>query len=190
MLTACGSDSTATPEPTSIPEPTAVPTVEPTAAPQPTASPTTEPTAVPEPTAAATAEPTQPPLVLEDLRINSVTTGQEFVVRLSQVDASCLSSAMGDANFQLFQGVPLIAAAANKSAKALPAGCLEDDSLVILGVSLMSAKRAGWSEYTLGCVTNLSMTHPELLYVALGAEREVAHPAHPTPGPLDPLGRV
>ena len=44
----------------------------------------------------------------------------------------------------------------------------------------MSANLGGWSEDTLACVTDLSKTHPELVYVALGVEGYVSDPSHPT----------
>ena len=47
-----------------------------------------------------------------DLRITPETTGQELVATLSEAEASCLSSAMGDSNYQLFQRAPLVLAAA------------------------------------------------------------------------------
>ncbi len=77
-------------------------------------------------------EPTPAPMPLEDLRITSETTGQELIAHISEAEASCLSSAMGDANFQLFQEGPLIATAATELAYSLFANCLENDSLLVL----------------------------------------------------------
>ena len=119
-------------------------------------------------------------MALENLRITSETTGQDLVAHISEAEATCLSSATGDANFQLFQAAPLLASAANESAKALFAGCLQDDNFPVIGVGLMSANLGRWSEDTLACVTDLSKTHPELVYVALGVEGYVSDPSHPT----------
>ena len=168
-LTACGSDPTPTPEPTAAPtpEPTAAPTPEPTAAP------------TPEPTPEPTEEAMEPPPVLEDLRITSGTTGGELVASLSEEEAGCLSTAMGSANFQLFQGAPLgLAAAVDERFYPLLATCLEADNLLVLGVGLMGANLGGWSDDALGCVTDLARTHPELVYLALGVQGQASDPSH------------
>ena len=110
----------------------------------------------------------------------SETTGQDLVARISKAEAACISSALGDANYQLFQGAPLMVAAANESAKSLFAGCLEGHNLLVLDNGLMSAQQDGWPEESLGSVTGLSRNHPELVYVALGVERAVSDPSHPT----------
>ncbi|MCE2403807.1 MAG: hypothetical protein J4F43_01470 [Dehalococcoidia bacterium] len=120
----------------------------------------------------------QAPQALEDLRITSSTTGQELVARISEAEASCIGSAMG-ARYDLFQGAPLMVAAGNPDAKALFAGCLQDDNLVVLGVALMSAQLGGWAEDSLGCVADISRDHPEMVYVALGVEGKQPDAAHP-----------
>ena len=132
------------------------------------------------PDATSQPEPPQSPLPLEDLRITSEVTGQDLVARISAPEVACLTSAMGDANFLLFQGAPLMAAAGNEEAKSLFVGCLEEDILPVLGVRLISAHLDGWSEDSLECVTDLSSNHPELIYVALGVESDILVPSHPT----------
>ena len=162
-LVACGSDPTPTPEPTAAPTP------------EPTATPTLEPT--PEPTP----EPTEPPPApaLEDLRVTPGTTGGELVASLSEEESGCLSLAMGDSNFQLFQGAPLgLAAAVDERFYLLLATCLAEDNLLVLGVGLMGAITGGWGDDTLGCVTGLAREHPELIYIALGVEEEKSDAAH------------
>ena len=157
-LAACG-DAPA-PTPTPVPEPTPVPT------------PAPEPTAVP--------EPAQPAMALEDLRITAATTGQDLVAHLSQAEAGCISAAMGDANFQLFQGAPLVlAVAATDAAKPLLAACLVKDNLLVLGVGLMSANLGGWSDDAIGCATGLARSHPEFIHAALGVESGASDPSHP-----------
>ncbi len=167
VIAACGSDPTATPEPTAAPEPTATPA----------------PTATP--------EPTEPPMMMmDDLEITPATTGQDLVSHISEAEAGCLSSAMGDANFHLFQGAPLMLAAANEGAYGLLATCLEKDSLVLLGVGLMSANAGDWSGETLECATGLGKEHAELIYLALGVSDQISDPSHPGeihPGPRAPL---
>ena len=115
-----------------------------------------------------------------DLRITPETTGQELVATLSEAEASCLSSAMGDSNYQLFQRAPLVlAAAANELAKPLFARCLERDNLFVLGTGLMSAHLGGWANDSLACVTDLARTHPEMVYIAFGVADLVSDPSHP-----------
>ena len=160
-LVACGSD------PTPTPEPTATPTTEPTATP------------TPEPTPDPTPEPTEPPPALEDVRITPATTGGDLVASLSVEEAGCLSTAMGDANFQLFQGAPLgLAADADERFYPLLATCLGDDNLLVLGAGLMSANLGGWSDHALGCVTDFAKTHPELVYLSLGVQGQASDPSH------------
>ena len=129
------------------------------------------PTPTPVATSTPTPEPTQPPLTMRDLRITQATTGQHLVDRVSGAEAGCLSSTMGDANYRMFLGAPLmVAVAAEERAYALFAACLEQESLVPLGVGLMGAHMGGWSADAVECVTDLSLAHPELVAVALGVE--------------------
>ena len=190
LIAACGDDPTPAPEPTTAMEPTSMPTPvpptpEPTTAPEPTSTP--EPTATMEPTSTPTpvpptptAEVMEPSMTLGELRIGSATTGQDLVARISEAEAACMSMAMGDSNFQLFQGAPLLASAALDSAKGLFAACLESDNLLLLGNELMSGQMGGWTEESLACTTDLSMTHPELVYQALGVPELLSSDAtHP-----------
>lgn len=144
----------------------------------PTPTPTPEPTATPVPPS-PTPEPTQPPMTLEDLRITPATTGQALVAHVSEAEAACLSSAMGDANLQLFQNAPVVLAVANQDAYTLFANCLEKDNLVALGIGLMGINMQGWSDETLDCAIALGKEHPELVYLALNVADWIADPFHP-----------
>lgn len=195
VLVACGEDSpgASPPEPAAAPETTAAPAPEPEPAPEPdpdsepapepetTAAPEPETTAAPEPAPEPETEPeaapetTQPPPSSAGLRITSETTSEELLARISDAEAACLSSAMGDTNFELFRAAPILAAAAFESAYELFGACLEDESLTLLGVGLMSAHMGGWADDSLACVTELSRNHPELVSVALGLEQDPAH---------------
>jgi len=155
VIAACGSDPTTTPEPTATPEPT--------------------PTPIP-PT--ATPEPEPPAMMMKDLRITPETTGQDILSHLSEAEAGCLSSAMGDANFQLFQGAPILLIAANEGSYTLFASCLENDSLVSLGIELMSANLGGWSDDSLACINDISGFHPEMIYLAMAVTEQVGADAH------------
>ena len=143
--------------------------------PDPTPTPTPEPT--PTPTPEPTPTPTPEPVMLGDLQITPVTTGQELAAHISMAEAGCLSSAMGDANFQMFQAAPLVAAAANDATYPLFANCLENDNLLVLGVGLMSANAGGWSNETLLCFTGLARNYPTMVYSALGVAEQVSQAA-------------
>ena len=103
-----------------------------------------------------------------------------MVDRLSKDEASCLSSDLGDAGYQSFLGASLMASIADASTKSIFADCLEGDNLPVLGVRVMSAHLGGWSEDSLGCVSDLSRTHHELVYLAFGVEEKFSDPSHPT----------
>ena len=62
-----------------------------------------------------------------------------MVDRISKDEASCLSSAIGEAGYHSFLGTPLMASVADTSAKSVLADCLEGDNLPVLGVRVMSA---------------------------------------------------
>ena len=117
---------------------------------------------------------------LGDLRINSATTGQDLIGGVSEGEASCISSSMGEAGYQTFQGAPLMTSAADASLKSLFGDCLEDDNISILTARLISARLNGWSEGSLNCVSDQLMEHPEFAYLALGLEKEITDPSHPT----------
>ncbi len=168
VIAACGSDSTATPEPTATPVPKEGPA--PSATPEPTATPV-PPTSIP--------EPTEPPMMMmDDLIIGPGTTGQDLVAHISQPEAACLSGAMGDANFQLFQAAPITLAATQEGAYTLFATCLEYDTLLSLGIGLMGTTLGGWSDDALTCVTDVSGTHPEMIFLAMGVTEQVGADAH------------
>ena len=103
-----------------------------------------------------------------------------MVDRISKDEASCISSAMGDAGYQSFLGAPLMMSVADASAKSIFTDCMEGNNLPVLGVRVMSAHLGGWSEDSLGCVSDLSRTHHELVYLALGVQEKVVDPSHPT----------
>ena len=103
-----------------------------------------------------------------------------MVDRLSKDEASCLSSDPGDAGYQSFLGAPLITSVADASTKSVLADCMEGDNLPVLGVRVMSAHPGGWSEASLGCVSDLSRKHHELVYLAFGVEEKFSDPSHPT----------
>ncbi len=154
FIAACGADPTPTPQPTPTPEPTATPV-------PPTPTPTPEPA-----------------MMMDDLEITPATTGQDLVSRISEAETACLSGAMGDANFQLFQGTPLLFIAANEGAYTLFATCLENDNLVSLGINLMSANLGGWSDDSLACINDISGFHPEMIYLAMEVTDQVSTDAH------------
>ena len=135
------------------------------------------------PAATATPTPTAPPpspsAGLDELRITPATTGGELVAAISEAEARCFSAAMGDVNFQLFHGTPLLAAIAAAPAYELFAACLESDALLSLGVALISARLGGLSDGSLACVSDLSRGHPELVYLTLGVAGEMADRSHP-----------
>ena len=160
VIAACASDPTPTPDPTPEPTATPAPSIPPTATPVP-------PTAAPEPTP----EPAAPAMSMRDLRITPDTTGGEVIAHISEAEAACISSTAGDANYQLFQTVPLfVMLAADERSPGLFVACLESDNLAAFSAGLISVKLGGLSDHSLGCATDLFNDSPMLAHITLGVE--------------------
>ncbi len=187
LLVACGSDpeptatSVPAPDPTAAAAPTAM--AEPTPAPEPTATPEPEPTntpvppptQAPEPTAMAEPEPTDEPappqamMSLEDFVITQSTTGGELMALLSEQEASCVQTGVGDALYQLILGTPITLMAAGDISQTAPLfNCLEQDNVIYLAVAFLDLQAGGWSPESRSCITEVGLTHPDAVYVRLG----------------------
>ena len=157
-VVACGSDPTATPEPTATPTP-------PTATPLP-------PTATPAPPPPAdTPEPEEAPSAmnpLEKLVLTPATTGRDLFGSLSEEETNCIKSNIGEAFFGLMMDAPIMQAAASPEAAAPVFGCINEENLVLIGVAFMEAQSPGWEEETRACITEVGKRHPNVTYVRLG----------------------
>ncbi len=158
VAAACGSDPTATPEPTATPTPPTATPVPPTATPVPPA-----PTNIPEPEEEPAAM--NP---LEKLVITPTTTGGELFGALSEAETNCIKEAIGEAFFGLMMDAPIAQASASPEAAAPIFGCIEEDNLVLIGVAFMEAQSTGWEEETRACITEVGRRHPNAIYVRLG----------------------
>ena len=157
-VVACGSDPTATPEPTATPTP-------PTATPLP-------PTATPAPPPPAdTPEPEEDPSAmnpLEKLVLTPATTGRDLFGSLSEEETNCIKSNIGEAFFGLMMDAPIMQAAASPEAAAPVFGCINEENLVLIGVAFMDAQSGGWEESTRACIAEVGRRHPDSIYVRLG----------------------
>ena len=157
-VVACGSDPTATSEPTATPTP-------PTATPLP-------PTATPAPPPPAdTPEPEEAPSAmnpLEKLVLTPATTGRDLFGSLSEEETNCIKSNIGEAFFGLMMDAPIMQAAASPEAAAPVFGCINEENLVLIGVAFMEAQSPGWEEETRACITEVGKRHPNVTYVRLG----------------------
>ena len=188
LLVACGSDPepTATTAPTSAPptampqpEPTPTPQPEPTSAPAPTATSMPAPTAPPAPTA-TTAAPvaTQPMMTLEELVITEATTGGQLMSLLSEQEASCIQTSVGETMYQLIQVAPVVMMAVGDISQTAPLfNCLAEENVVYLAVAFLDLQAGGWEEESRKCVTEVGLAHPDSVYVRLGL--------HLSPDPID-----
>ena len=148
---ACGSDPTATPEPTATPTP-------PTATPVP-----------PPPT--NTPEPEEEPSAmnpLEDLVITPASTGRDLFGALSEEETNCIKSNIGEAFFGMMMDAPLMQAASSAEAAAPVFGCIEEDNLILVGVAFMDAQAGGWEKSTRECITEVGREHPDAIFLRLG----------------------
>lgn len=155
---ACGSDPTATPEPTATPTPPTATPVPPTATPAPP-----PPTGIPEPEEEPAAM--NP---LEKLVITQTTTGRDLFGPLSDEETNCIKSNIGEAFFGLMMDAPIMQASADPAAAAPIFGCIKEENLVLIGVAFMEAQSAGWEEETRACITDVGRRHPNAIYVRLG----------------------
>ncbi len=160
IMVACGDDSEPAPAATATqPPPTATPTA---TQPPPTATPSPS-TATPAATAVAQAS-------MRDFVIGAATTGSDLIERLSDEEAACIKSLVGDAAWELMLGVPLMSAGTDTGAAQPLLACLTGDNVVLLGTALIDAQAGGRAAETRQCIIELGLEHPEVLYVRLGWE--------------------
>ena len=158
ITAACGSASTAVPEPTATSTPPTATPVPPTATPVPP-----PPTNTPEP-----GEESAAMNPLEGLAITPTTTGRELFGSLSEEETNCIKETIGEAFFDLMMDAPIAQASASPEAAAPIFGCIEEDNLVLIGVAFMDAQAGGWEEETRRCITAVGREHPNAIYVRLG----------------------
>ncbi len=120
------------------------------------------------------------PPPMSELRVTDETTGADLATYLTGDETDCVSSAMGGSAYDSFEGAPLLDSAGNADTKLHLVGCLETEDMTTLGVRLMSARMGGWSEGTLGCISDIAAMHPELVSASLGVDIEITAPSHPT----------
>ena len=160
----------------SDPEPTATPTPTPTATPTPT--PTPAPTATPEPTATPASMPDIEPTTdapamggegtLRGFFMNPATTGQDLINGLSEEEASCIETTVGEATFQFMLAIPLMAAGSDPSSAAPLFGCLSPENAVLFGIAILDAQAGGWAPETRECITNIGLEHPDAVFIRMG----------------------
>ncbi len=99
-----------------------------------------------------------------------MTTGSDLIERLSDEEAACIKSAVGDAAYELMLGTPLISAGTGAGAAQPLLACLTQDNVVLLGTAVIDAQAGGRSAETRECIVELGLEHPEVVYVRLGWE--------------------
>ncbi len=135
VVAACGESATATPAPTPTPVPTA--TLVPTPTPMPTATPA----------------PTPTPAMMSLSDIDETTTGAELIAALSEDEADCLRSAIGDASYQAIMNLTLSESAT--SFDMFPVECLEQGNAIDLTVAMMSLQAGGLSNDSQSCIKDV-----------------------------------
>ena len=152
VFAACGDSATPTPTPTNTPVPTAAPTPAPTptAAPTPTSAPTPTPTAAPTPTAVPTPTAAPTPEILPLSDIDGATTGAQLVEALSDSEADCLRSTIGDEAYGALQTLTLSQAPIGFD--TFPLHCLEQANAIDLTVAMISLQAGGLSDDSQDCI--------------------------------------
>ena len=143
--------------------------------PEPTPAPPPE-TATPvpaTPTPTPTPEAAEPRPSMRDFAIDASTTGQDLLDRLSEEENDCLRAAFGDSVYEILRGTPLLGltSGGDDSSGATPFfRCLEEENVVLLGASFLTAAAGGYSDESRMCITDLVLRHPDFIYARLGLE--------------------
>ena len=147
VFAACSETATPTPVPTNTPHPTltAVPT--PTSVPTPTAV----PTLTPEPT--PTAVPTPTPAIMSLSNVDDSTTGADLIAALSDSEADCLRSTIGDEGYGALQTLTL--SQSPLGFDTFPLHCLEQSNAIDLSVAMMSLQAGGLSDDGQACIKDV-----------------------------------
>ena len=109
---------------------------------------------------------------MRDFVVDASTTGKDLVDRLSEEEVACIKAAVGDAVFTLLQSVPLLSAGTDAASAAPLFNCLTQENVVLLGAAFIDAQAGGRSPETRECIADLSLQHPEVIYLRLGLQRE------------------
>ncbi len=136
---ACGDTSTPTTSPTAAP--TSTPMAEPT------------PTATPVPTPTATAVPTSAPEIMSLSDLDGASTGAQLIAALSDSEADCLRSTIGDEGYEALQGLTLTQIPAGFD--TFPMHCLEPANAIDLSVAMMSIQAGGLSDDSSDCIKDV-----------------------------------
>ena len=153
VFAACGESATPTPDPTATP--VLMPTPDPTATPvlTPTPDPTATPVLTPTPDPTATPVPTPTPAMMSLSDIDETTTGAELIASLSEGEANCLRTAMGDASYEAMQDLTLSESAMGFD--TFPLQCLEPGNAIDLSIAMMSLQAGGLSDDSRACIKDV-----------------------------------
>lgn len=135
VFAACGETATPTPVPTAELTPTAIPVSTPT----------------PEPT--ATAVPTPAPDIMSLSDVDDSTTGAELIAALSDSEAECLRSTIGDEGYEALQTLTL--SQSPLGFDTFPLHCLEQSNAIDLSVAMMSLQAGGLSDDSQACIKDI-----------------------------------
>ena len=117
--------------------------------PNPTLTAVSTPT--PEPT--ATAVPTPTPAIISLSDIDGATTGADLIAALSDSEADCLRSTIGDEGYEALQALTL--SQSPLGFDTFPLHCLEQSNAIDLSVAMMSLQAGGLSDDSQACIKDV-----------------------------------
>lgn len=127
---------------------------------------------------AATATPATPEarerLSMRDFVLDESTTGQDLVDRLSEEEAACIKTALGETAYQFLLALPLMTAAAGDSGGSADPifDCLTVENVVLVGFAFSDATAGFQDPQGRECIQDLALDHPAIFYERLGLEWE------------------
>ena len=120
--------------------------------------------------AACGSDPTaQPEVNLESLTLTAETTGNDVMDRVSEAEGECLRTEIGGAAYEAFLGGERRTAYGEVGDLDSLFACLTPDNFVVFGIA-STAARAGVTDDTHACLTDLGREHPDAVVTLLGIE--------------------
>ena len=93
-------------------------------------------------------------------------------------ETDCIQTAFGEAAYALILTLPLMQAGCDAATAAPLFNCLDEANAALLGAAFIDAQAGGRSQATRSCIADLSLKHPEVIYVRLGLEWDEQQTSH------------
>ncbi len=123
-------------------------------------------------------EPTPPQKSSDTLAQSAATKGKDLTDRLSEEEATCIRTELGDMDYQAFQTGPFVTELERAYERPLIErallstlfSCMNADNTSLLGIAVMDGHAGGWAGETRDCISGIVYEHPEVVYVWLGVK--------------------